>query len=263
MSSYMRGLLVVSSHLGPPVVTSDITKSPFQGLHLVNSECLFKKWPYEHKTSPQRYMRRVQDRRHASRDFGSPYQKYNQPQSTGQQWQNALPGAWEQQQQEAQQQPGSVQEQRSSGQPLGNQVLSGQQMGTGQLSGELPGQAQQAQPKRKMAPVPQLKAPREISLPQDVTARQLASLLGRSSITSLKACCILRWTPGGYSGSSWPWTARAMLLSCGSQMVSDGWEGLITSWPPVIPKDIASPLFRFRSLVPMLKLLQTDCIFSS
>ena len=126
-------------------------------------------------------MRRVQDRQRTSRDFGSPSQRYNQPQLPGQQGQSALPGAWEQQQQQqAQQQSSGIQEQRSSGQPLGSQGLSGQQMGTGQPSGELPGQVQQAQPKRKMAPVPQPKAPLEISLPQDVTARQLALLLGES-----------------------------------------------------------------------------------
>ena len=68
------------------------------------------------------------------------------------------------------QQSSGMQEQRSSGQPLG------------QPSGQPSGHVQQAQPRRKVAPVPQPKAPREISLPQDVTARQLASLLGNSSI---------------------------------------------------------------------------------
>ncbi|CAL5229022.1 g12268 [Coccomyxa viridis] len=128
----------------------------------------------------------AQDRRRTSQDFGSPNQRYNQPQYPGQQGQTAPPAAtqgaqafWEQQQQqEAQQESGSVQEPRSSGQQPGNQELLGQQTGSRQPSGQHPRQAPQAQPKRKVAPLPQPKAPREISLPQDVTARQLAALLG-------------------------------------------------------------------------------------
>ncbi len=148
------------------------------------------------------YMRHAQDRRRTSQDFGSPNQRYNQPQYPGQQGQTAPPAAtqgaqafWEQQQQqEAQQQSGSVQEPRSSGQQPGNQELLGQQTGSRQPSGQHPRQAPQAQPKRKVAPLPQPKAPREISLPQDVTARQLAALLGKSSISSVTPAVLLDWT---------------------------------------------------------------------
>ena len=127
-----------------------------------------------------------------SRDFGLPNQRSNQHQYPSQQGQ-AAPAAdtqetqawWDQQDQDMQQQKSSgVQEQRSNGQQLGNQGLPGQQAGSGQPSGQPSGQVQQAPPKRKMAPVPQPKAPREISLPQDVTARQLASLLGSLPSTS-------------------------------------------------------------------------------
>lgn len=127
------------------------------------------------------YVRRVQDRRRPSREYGSAYQGHNQPQYPSQHGHSALPAAsqatqvwWEQEQ--GTRQSSGVQEQRSSGQPLGNRGS------LGQPSGQPSGHAQQAQPMRKVAPVPQPKAPREISLPQDVTARHLASLLGNSSI---------------------------------------------------------------------------------
>jgi len=89
-----------------------------------------------------------------------------------------------QQRQTAQQLAQSQAEQRNSGrnrQQLGSQHNSdypnGQQPGTGQLPGQMQ-QPQQAPPKRKAAPAPKPKPPREVSLPHDVTARQLASLLG-------------------------------------------------------------------------------------
>ena len=136
-------------------------------------------------------MRHVQDRRPRSQDVGSHHQRSNQPQYPSQQGQAAQAAAnqetqawWHQQEQDTQHQSTGVQEQRSSGQQLGSQGLPGQQAGSRQPPGQASGQAQQAPPKRKMAPVPQPKAPREISLPQDVTARQLASLLGNPTSTS-------------------------------------------------------------------------------
>ncbi len=157
--------------------------------------------------SQRDYMMQAKDQRHMSRDYGSPNQQYPQPRlyPSQQAYQSPLsavtPRAQQQQLQQQwdqhprQQDPldgrqgqtgwpheqhhsNGVTQQRQTAQQL---AQSQAEQRTSGRNGQLPGQMQQPQqapPKRKAAPAPKPKPPREVSLPHDVTARQLASLLG-------------------------------------------------------------------------------------
>ena len=124
-------------------------------------------------------MREVKAQRRMSREYGSQNGQYVQ-QSPSQRPSQGLNRASEQQQQRQRRE-----------EPRDQRVLNGlpeefrQQLpGIGQQPGSQGQQARQQpqpRPQRKAPPVSKPAAPREVFLPQDVTAQQLADLLGDAS----------------------------------------------------------------------------------